>query len=280
MRARRDNVGRRTTAKETRLLDRRVDVACARTRLVEVWLRGRSEDALCGKMTDVGRALSQRFMLLRVSAGRVQASDEPVDVRLVAVVVVIRGESVPTVSIKNACADGRQLLEGVGPRTVQTATTDVVAPAVLADHNLEGVARLAAVDGGGSAATLAFRRRRDGVCRKSCGLGKRSGIAGTDCDLLGNIVVRMTFGAVLVVGRRIISKERTDAGIANRSDSRAAGRSRLFEKIKRRLAPGLLPRRGRRNRAVLDHFVDGRVAGNKCGHVVLFVACVFECRVS
>ena len=232
--ARRDNVGRRTTAKETRLLDRRVDVGCPNVRLVEAGLRGRSEDALCGKMTDVGGALSQRFMLLGVRAGHVQARNEPVDVRLVAVVGVICGESVPTVSIKNACADGRQLLEGVGPRTVQTATTDVVAPAVLVDHNLEGIARLAAVDGGGSAATLAFRRRRDGVCRKSCGLGKRSGIAGTDCDLLGNIVVRMTFGAVLVgVGRSIISKERTDAGIANRSDSRAAGRRRLLEKIKR-----------------------------------------------
>ena len=153
-----------------------------------------------------------------VSAGHVETFDKAVDVRLVALVVFV------VVVISNyCCAHHRQLLEGAGARTVQTATPDVVGPPSVSDHNLEGIARVAAVDGGRSTARTASRPTDS--CRISSGLGKCGGSTGAaDYDLAGNIVA-IAFGVVGIVAvvgdRGILSKERTDAGIAVSLEKRA-----------------------------------------------------------
>ena len=260
-----DDVGRRTTTKEARLLDRVVGVVgfgFTHFQLVEVGLRGRSEDALCGTTIGGGPLSCRRMLFLMVSAGHVETCDKAVDVRLVALVVFI------VVVISNyCCAHHRQLLESAGVRTVQTATSDVVGPPDVSDHNLEGIARLAAIDGGRSTARTASRPTAS--CRISSRLGKCGGTTGAaDCDLARNIVgiVFGVVGIVAVVGG-ILSKERTDAGIADRPDTRAAGRCRLLDKIKRGFATGLLAKRSGRIRG-----------GHSSGHHVVHGWSACNCR--
>lgn len=260
-----DDAGRRTTSKEAGLLDRRgggVEVGLANSRLVEVGLRGRSENALCGKTTDVGGGSPhrRRTIVSVVSAGHVERCDESVDVRLVAVVVAV----VVIGRIDGICcsAHQRQFFEGVGAGTEHTATPDVVGPAGVPDHNLEGIARLAAVDVGRPAARPAGRPTgtTGGISSR---LGKCSGITATDCDFFGDIVGSALLSVVVFGGVMIIlSKKRTDAGIADRSDPRFTGRCRLLDKIKRRSATGLLPERSGRIRGGHSsgrHVVDGYI---------------------
>ena len=266
---RNDDAGRRTATKEAGFHDRRgggrvvVDVGSVHVRLVEVGLRGRAEDALCGTTTDVvgGEALHcGRMSFLTVSAGHVETCDESVDVYLVALVVFV-----VVVTGNYCCAHHRQLLEGAGARTVLTATPDVVGPPGVSDHNLEGIARLAAVDGGRSTARTAGRPTARPCCWISSWLGKCSGTAvAANCDLARD-VVGSAFGVVgiivAVVGvgdGGILSNERADAGIANRTDTGAPGRCRLLEKIKRGSATGLLPKRSGRLRG-----------GHSSGHHVI-----------